>query len=585
MSSHRSILAPVSRKPKHKSQHKAAGEHDIAVKNTVSATRFLSKSEKPSRQKTCAFGMFGAWFDEAKDYDEEEDSKTWEQPWSLPPVPPMPCSYSSPSEKPRIEQRQTSKPPSQTKTPVKQSRGNLFQVQDVLRGAAKQDRKGQSKKQAHIIKTFTAPPVNLPTPSPSASPASTKSVRAFQAPQLEVVPKSHVKLAPRKQTTFFSLSLEVRDKIYGHLLTATIPITVMRGWTQCYGRYRGGLEPAIISVCRQTYEEGIRILYSTNTFLYLIRDAGDPIPEALRPEGYASPMALSLDPPPLSELKSTNSKGKPRKRQKGPAKTKMVARKSTVGDAHRVIYLAKYAHLFRRVDILLESNRDTDQYRVAMAKAIQLLVEFRANLTSLQFSLTPLERDAKTKPGQPASQEWTVVDFFSSTATEASPKQTKPKDDKLDVMNALRDLTVRLLHFTVYTPASRRLDMTLDMTHLATDPGLTRLLAQDNLITQQRLETAKASSEAFGNLRFLIEDACANTDEAARGGWWTEYGPPEVAAVRSAMDGLDTMKDKMRKYNSAWYEKARRAYGQNCQPEHAGCVRKVGRKLQVGNGE
>jgi hypothetical protein len=45
------------------------------------------------------------------------------------------------------------------------------------------------------------------------------------------------------------------------------------------------------------------------------------------------------------------------------------------------------------------------------------------------------------------------------------------------------------------------------------------------------------------------------------------------------MEGLDTIKEKMRKYRSPWYEKVRSDYA--AQPEHASCVRKVGRKLQA----
>lgn len=607
MSSHRSILAPGSRRATNTSQQLAIEQPGGVNKKSTPAGRPQPKSARASRTKNPpGGGMFGSWFDESPDYDEEEDSKTWEQPWSLPPpplspllspptrsrTPPLSSRNSNQIGKPRnvtlqVQEKQAEKSQRQTQPNVKSARGEPGALRDVPRGAGRQDRKSKAKSGPKHSNTPTKSPAKLPIPSSSISSNSVKSVAAIQ----QVPAKTII----RKQTGIFSLPLEVRDKIYGHLLTAVTPITVLRGWTQCGARYRGGLEPAVLQVCRQTYEEGIRVLYSSNVFLYLVRDTGEPILEALRPQGYISPMTISsLEPPPQSVLKSTNIKGRAAKRRRQDTKAKSVAKKSTVGNANRVIYLAKYAHLFRRVEIVLESNRDDRQYRLAMAKAIQLLGNgeggFRTYLTSLQFSLTPVEREVG-RPGSNAGTEWTVVKFFSSArsaiaeafdradgAAEEGKRTKLAKEESHDVMDALRNLNVRLLHFTVYTPSSRRLDMTLDMAYRTNPDQLDRLLAHDNLVAQQRQETAKASSEAFRNLRQLIQAACEDTDKAIEDGWWTEYGPSQVAAVRSAMEGLDS-KERMKKYRSPWYGKMQRDYA--AQPEYACCVRKVGRKLQA----
>lgn len=524
--------------------------------------------------------MFGSWFDEWADYDEEEDSKTWEQPWALPP--PHLSPFSSPRTPdlapPPSRQGDKSGKPRPQKAQVDSKRAGkqaiTVETRDAARVTTKQDRKSKTKNGQKQLKTPTRPPAEALIPSPYPSQVSTARCAATE--------KQPIASTLRERTNLFSLPVEVRDKIYGHLLTAaTAPIPVLRGWTQCYVRYRGGLEPAILSVNRQTYEEGIRILYSKNTFMYLIRDNGDPIPEALNPDGYASPTALSLEPPPPSELKD-GAKDRAQKRQK---RAKPVAKKSTVGAVNRVIYLAKYAHLFRRVEVVLESNRDNKQYGLAMAKAIQLLGSgeggFRANLTSLQFSLSPVE---VTKPR--GATDWTVVNFFSSArdsptnAHDGTAEGKKPepaKEENHGVMEALEKLDVGLLHLTVYTPSSRRLHMTLDMTHRANTSGLGRLLAHDSLVARQRQETASASSEAFDNLHLLIREACADTDKAVQDGWWTEYGPPQVAAVRSGMESIDTIKERTKKYRSPWYEKLRTDYA--ARPEHASCVRKVGRRL------
>jgi hypothetical protein len=591
---------------KHAAGKSSPDQRSETTNVTSSANDIQSKVGKGRSKKASGAGMFSSWFNEPSDYDEEEDSKTWE-PWSLFPSSPTSCCFSLPTPvpspppvkkgKPQPDKVITKPQPAkksklQTKAAVKEDRSLISQGHDRPRGPGKQDK---SQKSTGISKP-TAPVPNIPTALQRSSPTTNRLDTSVQKPPVKIVLK--------KRTNLFTLPLEVRDKIYGHLLTATIPVQVMRSFTQCGARYRGGLEPAILSACRQTYAEGIRILYSTNTFLYRIRDTGDPLDCALHRDGYLSPLTVSLAPPPAAELAAAaaapKGKGGRAPAKKRPRKTKIVvlaAKKSTVGDVYRVIYLAKYAHLFRRVEIELESNRSNDdRYRPAMAKAIQILGAWGVRLTSLQFSLTPLQTGAR--PG--VSPEWTVIDFFSSPRNSmaaaaqdsaevgGSARKKVAKADNHSVMEPLRNLNVQLLHFTVYTPSSRRLDMTLDMSHRnntlkstsgqSTD-GWARLLAHDNLIAQQRQEVASASSEAFENLRQLILEACAETDKAVRSGWWTEYGPPQVAAVRSAMEGEETMKEKIRRFRSPWYEKVRRDYAENSLPERSCCVRKVGRKL------
>jgi hypothetical protein len=63
-------------------------------------------------------------------------------------------------------------------------------------------------------------------------------------------------------------------------------------WTHRFGRFRGDQESAILSVCRQTCKEGVRILYSSNLHLSRIRYTGKPVPSALDPRGYVSPTAF-----------------------------------------------------------------------------------------------------------------------------------------------------------------------------------------------------------------------------------------------------------------------------------------------------
>lgn len=63
-------------------------------------------------------------------------------------------------------------------------------------------------------------------------------------------------------SNFLSLPGEIRNQIYSLLLIATPPLGSPRGLGQMLK-----LHPSILSVCRQTYSEATRILYTKNTFI------------------------------------------------------------------------------------------------------------------------------------------------------------------------------------------------------------------------------------------------------------------------------------------------------------------------------
>lgn len=93
-----------------------------------------------------------------------------------------------------------------------------------------------------------------------------------------------------KGRRIFAISREVRDKIYAHLLTAPEYIPIRRAWTKVCSWYDGDLDLAILRVSKQAAAESTRVLYSTNTFLYLSHDNGQPL------NGMTSPADLARQP-------------------------------------------------------------------------------------------------------------------------------------------------------------------------------------------------------------------------------------------------------------------------------------------------
>jgi hypothetical protein len=569
-SSERPILAPVSR-----NKVKKVVKSKTYIQEDENGDDILTDETPASLKKVKTRSRTGEglswWLNDSGDFDEEEESKSWELPWSNVPTYPANVfsvnSASDPVTTPAsaiaantvFDLAAITPPSSVTPTPPKAT-------------AAKTKAQQRKDKARSRPKAASRTPVSKPT--------------SFDTTDNQLIPAPNP--TNTAKTGLFSLPIEVRDQIYGHLLGAAGPIPVLRSWTQCFGRYRGDLEPAILSVCRQTYEEGIRILYSSNVFLYRIRDGGEPVPETLDPRGYVSPTAF-LPPPPAEEQGSGGKRAA--KRPKTARKKKTGPTFGKISDCHRVIYLAKYAHLLRHVEIELESNRTEEKYCVAMAEAIRLLGHGKggvgARLVSLRFSLTPVA-ETVFKLNVPV-QVFKVTNFFADTPiNEAQPvvatgskRKEKEAEPKLTVMEALRDMDRRMLHFTVYTPSSRRLEMTLDMTTAIGEnfgEPYGHLLSEDELISQQRHQTMNTAQKAFKNLQFLIQVACTDTDQAVKSGWWTEYGPKEVSEVRSEMDGL-TVQEKSNKYRSKWYTgllvqmREQGEYMRNPCPAYPMCVR------------
>ncbi|KAH9995201.1 hypothetical protein F4779DRAFT_631683 [Xylariaceae sp. FL0662B] len=71
------------------------------------------------------------------------------------------------------------------------------------------------------------------------------------------------------------LPTEIRDDIFSYILVWPDDIPVFRGWLLVYPRERPRLDLSLLYTCRVLLEQGLRILFGENTFVYVIRDPSD----------------------------------------------------------------------------------------------------------------------------------------------------------------------------------------------------------------------------------------------------------------------------------------------------------------------
>ncbi|KAK3308132.1 uncharacterized protein B0T15DRAFT_490728 [Chaetomium strumarium] len=308
----------------------------------------------------------------------------------------------------------------------------------------------------------------------------------------------------RHLVDFFTLPLEVRDKIYRLLLVSQGPIHVRQLWTERIRRpsrrhsksddLQTRIDTAILSVCRRTAAEGTRILYSENTFLYQLRDHAEQCW-------------------PRSEYRGQKDQ------------------------ATRKISLKKYGHLLRHMAIELEPNRTDEAYERLMAAALGTLTARPNNvrdndhllpdcgpihLRTFTITISPLWETAKN-----GSRFLSVISFFSQGS---------------DVLKQLQRIHVDFLRIVVHVnshiklygingrkiaqpdrhPSEMRydLEMTLDLrclsdpSHKKSDDEIGFLWQNDHLIREARQQQADKMAETLRNLRRHIEEACVRPDKA-----------------------------------------------------------------------
>lgn len=353
-------------------------------------------------------------------------------------------------------------------------------------------------------------------------------------------------------THFFTLATEIRDKIYRQLLVSPMPIRVHGLWTEVARRStrRGArsddvdntIDTRILTVCRRTAVEATRILYSENTFLYLLRD-----PEVVE-----------------------NASGL-RRSQRGPGRGRWEQ------ESRSIINLAKYGHLIRHMIIELESNRKEIEYEKLMSAALETLVPAAAgspllpspprppcapiHLHTLTITISPLMQKHRNERASALGNQdatvhdgrfLTIVGFFSRGAP---------------VLKALQRLNVDFLRINVHVnsdikdgvvvsgdeqdsdsddedpetasvraqrPRRHHLETTIDlrclprhMDALSRNGVMGHLWANDALMQEKRREQGAEAEKTLAHLRRHIEDACLRPEMALRGGIWEDHGAAE----------------------------------------------------------
>jgi hypothetical protein len=345
-------------------------------------------------------------------------------------------------------------------------------------------------------------------------------------------------------TGFFTLSAEIRDKIYRHLLVSQQPITVQGLWTRLARRStrrgRSGndigntIDIKILSVCRRTALEGTRVLYSENSFLYMLRD---------------SDVATA----------SGNS----------------------------TINLEKYGHLFRHMAIELEPNRTGTEYENLMSAALEILGPFDLGSPRLPSSPQPL-----CVPIHLHTLTITVSPLFQAShrtiraAAQGGSQDKAMYDGRFlsvvgffsrggRVLKALQRLNVDFLRINVHVNSDvtnsrsgntnqntadsdsdfsddfdsdgydsddstastaqpqkqrRHLETTIDLRYLPRhmetlhrEGPLGHLWQNDKLMRDERIRQAETAEDTLASLRRHMEDACTRPESALREGIWEDH--------------------------------------------------------------
>ncbi|KAK4155452.1 hypothetical protein C8A00DRAFT_13501 [Chaetomidium leptoderma] len=375
------------------------------------------------------------------------------------------------------------------------------------------------------------------------------------APEANAAETSVVLQSVESMTHFFTLATEIRDKIYRHLLVSQTPINVHHLWTELArrsSRRRGTrsddvdttIDARILTACRQTAVEGTRILYSENTFLYLLRD-------------------------PSETVENVGSGG--RRSQRNAARGQR--------EREGTINLARYGHLIRHMAIELEPNRTDTSYAKLMCAALETLAPAGGgspllpspprplcgpiHLHTLTLTVSPLfesSQRAVRAPG-PGNQDvlihegrfLSVVGFFSRGApvlkalqrlnvdflrlnvhVNSDLKDGDLAEDEADSDAESDDNDSDTSSVQAQRPKKRHLETTIDLRclprHMETlsRNGLTgRLWANDVLMQEKRRQQGAKAEDALAHLRRHIEEACLQPESVLRGGVWEDHGAAE----------------------------------------------------------
>ncbi|VBB75663.1 Putative protein of unknown function [Podospora comata] len=336
------------------------------------------------------------------------------------------------------------------------------------------------------------------------------------APVVEPSPSPPPSPELQKPKHLQTLPLEILTKIYRHLLVSPKPIPVKDLFQEVIRapprrtRTRNpptprravlamGEEPerefsieiGILLVNKQSFAQGIQILYGENTFSYLLRD-----PSAARTGG--------------------------------------AARSRRDGQRNR-IHWSRYGGLVRQVEIEMERNRTGGEYANLLRRALEKLRGVR--LRELVLRLSPLYE----KEGE--GRHLSVVSLFGRNA----PVMRALRGVEVDFLRVGVNVNSHLIdgeeedetegeeeegeEEDAVRPRRWALEMGIDlrwvgreMERLRREGVVGEGWENDEIIKQARVERGRRAEENLGRLRRLIEEACEMPEYVVklgmRGGLW-----------------------------------------------------------------
>ena len=364
---------------------------------------------------------------------------------------------------------------------------------------------------------------------------------------------------------FSEVPLEIREKIYRHLLVSGKAIDVLGLWTQVSRRGRRGqqedknenaIDIRILSVSKQAALEGSRVLYSENLFLYKLRD-----PDAVSCYSNFSDSGL------VFKTGNTSSARVSRSRRAGP------------------IDFGKYGHLFRHMTVELESNRTGEEYELLMSSALEALVNARAYKKSYGmrrippwFPTTDIRLHTLTITVSPVWEQRTARRRMVDTGDDEADDEDNVRETNNDgmylsaikffhsshrVMRAIKHIDVKFLRVNlnvleideddeediiipVNDGARRHLEKEIDLRFhpqtLARNSRdyLDQNWGNDEIMKRRFLEAGLKAKNDLESLRDRAECACLALDEAVGEGWWEDHAAAELRrdALQAGMQRL-----------------------------------------------
>ncbi|KAK7730412.1 hypothetical protein SLS53_009031 [Cytospora paraplurivora] len=349
-------------------------------------------------------------------------------------------------------------------------------------------------------------------PSPCKTPRTPRPsmVVVLRAPPEKLF---HISLRPERvaeipiegKCFLLTLPLEVRKRIWRHLLLAPRPIQVMNGWSQLCRWQQLDLHPAVLAVSRAAFDEAARVLYAENGFRYLVRDKACVPGRGGRGRG--------------------RGRGHCRQRRtRGGALSNPCA-----------IDVAKYGRYFRRLELRMERNRMTAEYDGVLARALDILLDVGVELHRLTIDVSPRPQIGGDDDDDDDTEDETTASMSDWFHPEG------------EVHDALTALDTSFIHIHVFTPetdahASRGLRCIIDKRREVSElevlqacdqqrrgaggadvvqPG--DIISREDMRRYIQTRQAKTANRRLSRLHLRIESACRDPEAAVRKGWFEPF--------------------------------------------------------------